>query len=106
MFTVDLDLTVKKYNKPRTNANNEDERVEACIAEVRQDLTSLVSVKQNSDRGCVVDCDHLFARHPPELMADTDVSLHPSRSFFLDISKHPADSLREHTMNPDLKGNQ
>ena len=45
MSTVDLDVAVKKYNKPKENINQEEERIQFCVAQFRQDLICLVSAK-------------------------------------------------------------
>jgi len=45
MSTVDLDNAVKKYNQPKDNLNQEEERIKSCVAEFRQDLLCLASAK-------------------------------------------------------------
>merc|ERR1719233_1024858 len=54
MSSIDLELAVKKYNKPRDNINSEDDRIEACVTEFEQDLVALVAVKQSEVMGHLV----------------------------------------------------
>eukprot|EP00092_Neocalanus_flemingeri_P012105 GFUD01013053.1.p1 GENE.GFUD01013053.1~~GFUD01013053.1.p1 ORF type:complete len:1475 (+),score=544.67 GFUD01013053.1:73-4497(+) len=47
MSTINLDAAVAKYNKPRDNINQEEERIQACVAQFQQDLICLVSSKHS-----------------------------------------------------------